>query len=110
MPHPGWSVRILTKNAAVARDFDLIEQHRNRVLLGLSITATPDKARIISAIEPGASSIPERLAVMREACKRGLRTYAMLCPLLPGTADASKQIDQMIRIVDCGSPPKQFVT
>jgi hypothetical protein len=38
---PGWTVRILTKNAVVAKDFDLVGQHRDRVLVGLSLTAPP---------------------------------------------------------------------
>ncbi|MBN1590528.1 MAG: hypothetical protein JW888_13520 [Pirellulales bacterium] len=102
LSQPGWSVRILTKNAAVARDFDLIEKHRDRILVGLSITAPPDKEDVISIIEPNASTISERMAVMREAHGRGLRTYAMLCPLLPGIAESSDQMDEMVRFaVEC---------
>ena len=40
LSQPGWSVGILTKNAVVKREFDLIEKYRDRVLIGLSITAT----------------------------------------------------------------------
>jgi len=102
LSQPGWSVRILTKNAAVKRDFDLIEKHRDRVLVGLSITATPENGDLIEIIEPNASSIPERMAVMIEATRRSLRTYAMLCPLLPGIADSPEQIDELIKsAVDC---------
>ena len=43
LAEPGWTVRILTKNAAVSEDFDLIKKHRDRVLVGLSLTATPDR-------------------------------------------------------------------
>ncbi len=103
LAEPGWTVRILTKNSAVVRDFDLIEKHRDRVLVGLSITAPPDKEDAISIIEPSASTIGDRMAVLREASARGLRTYAMLCPLLPGVADAPEQIDRMVRFaVECG--------
>ena len=103
LAEPDWTVRILTKNAAVTRDFDLIEKHRDRVLFGLSITAPPDKEDVISIIEPNASAISERMAVMREAHRRGLRTYAMLCPLLPRIADAPEQIGEMVRFaVQCG--------
>ncbi len=102
LSQPGWSVRILTKNAAVKRDFDLIEKHRDRVLVGLSITATPENADVIEIIEPNASSIPERMATMVEAAERGLRTYGMLCPLLPGIADSADQIDELVKFaVDC---------
>ncbi len=98
LSEPGWTVRILTKNAILAKDFDLIEKYRGRVLVGLSITATPDKRDVMSVIEPYASSIPDRIAALRDARTRGLRTYGMLCPLLPGIADSPNQIDELIKI------------
>jgi len=98
LPEPGWSVRILTKNTAVRNDFDLIEAHKDRVLVGLSITATPERANVMQIIEPNASSNRDRMLAMKEAAARGLRTYAMLCPLLPGIADSPDQIDQLIRL------------
>ena len=93
----GWTVRILTKNAAVLKDFDLIEKYKSRVLIGASITAMPDKQNVISLIEPYASPIEERMTVLREAHSRGFRTYAMFCPLLPGIADSPEQIDKLIQ-------------
>jgi DNA repair photolyase len=102
LSQPGWSVRILTKNAAVRHDFDLLERHRDRVLVGLSITATAVKGELIEIIEPNASSIPDRMVTMVEAAARGLRIYAMLCPLLPGIADLPDQIDELVKFaVDC---------
>ena len=38
LSEPGWTVRILTKNAAEIHDYDLIEQHPDRFLVGMSIT------------------------------------------------------------------------
>ena len=104
LSQPGWTVRILTKNAAVAKNFDLIEKYRDRVLVGLSITATPDQSDVIKIIEPNASSIEERLEVLQHAHNRGLRTYGMLCPLLHGIADSPEQIDELVKhMVDCGA-------
>ncbi len=94
---PGWTVRILTKSAAVRKDFDLIQKYKDRVLLGLSITGTPENSQIMSVVEPYASSNPERLAVMQEAYARGLRTYGMLCPPMPGIADSAEQIEELVR-------------
>ena len=94
----GWTVRVLTKNAAIIKDFDLIERYRDRVLVGLSITGTSDTTGILSIVEPTASSIQQRMAAMSEAHARGLRTYAMLCPLLPGIADTPEQIDNLVRL------------
>lgn len=96
LAEPDWSVRILTKNTAVAIDFDVIEKHRDRVQIGLSITATPDKEDVMAIVEPNASLVPDRMVVMKEAKRFGLRTYAMLCPLLPGIADSSKQIGKLV--------------
>ena len=97
LSQPGWSVRILTKNAVVAKDFDVIEQYPDRILFGMSITSTPDKAGQTAIIEPNASSISERTAVMKKAHKCGVRTYAMLCPLLLGIADSPDQIEQLVK-------------
>jgi DNA repair photolyase len=104
LAEPGWTVRILTKNAAVVEDFDLIKKHRDRVLVGLSLTAPPDKESVTSVIEPNASPISERMAAIKKAHKLGLRTYGMLCPLLPGISDSPEQIDELVRFVkDCGA-------
>lgn len=104
LSQPGWTVRVLTKNAAVVKDFDLIQQHRDRVLVGLSLTGTPDKEAVLSAVEPNASPISARLAAMEQVHRMGLRTYGMLCPLLPGIADAPEQIDWLVRFVaGCGA-------
>ena len=96
LAEPGWTVRILTKNAAVVREFDIIERYRDRVLVGLSLTGTAEASKILSIIEPNASPIEDRMAALREAHARGLRTYGMLCPLLPGIADSPDKIDRLV--------------
>ena len=102
LSQPGWTVRVLTKNAAVHKDFDLIKKHKDRVLVGLSITAPLEKSHVISVIEPRASSIERRMEVLREANDQGLRTYGMLCPILPGIADSLDQIDKLVKFaVEC---------
>jgi DNA repair photolyase len=96
LAEPGWTVRILTKNAAVQKEFDLIAKHQPRVLVGLSLTAPPDKTAVIEAVEPFASTIPERMAALGNAHRLGLRTYGMYCPLLPGIADDAGAIQSLI--------------
>lgn len=56
LSQPDWTVRVLTKNAAVREDFDLIERHRDRALVGLSITAPLYNGAAIQLLEPNASS------------------------------------------------------
>jgi DNA repair photolyase len=104
LAQPGWTVRILTKNAAIVHDFDLIEQFKDRVLVGLSLTAPPEKEKIQSLIEPNASTISERMGALRIAHAKNLRTYGMLCPLLPSIADDFESIDTLVKFVsDCGA-------
>jgi DNA repair photolyase len=78
-------------------DFDLISQHRDRVLVGLSITGTPDLGGVVAVLEPNASAIADRMLALVEARTRGLRTYAMFCPLMPGIADSPWQIDRLVQ-------------
>ncbi len=104
LEQPGWNVRVLTKSAHVVNDFDVISQYRDRVQVGISLTATPDKSDVCGIIEPNASSIPERMEAIREANKQGLRTYGMLCPLLPSIGNSPDQINEMVKfVVDCGA-------
>jgi DNA repair photolyase len=95
LAEPGWTVRILTKNAAVVDDFDIIEKYRSRVILGLSITSTNDK--ISSIIEPNASSITERMKALKLARAKGIRVYSMLCPLIAGIANSRAVIDELVQ-------------
>lgn len=102
LSQPDWAVRILTKNAAIRDDFDFLEEHRDRVLVGVSITAPLHRGASIHLLEPNASSIQDRMLTMVEAAARGLRTYAMLCPLLPGIADSEEDVRRLIKFaVDC---------
>jgi DNA repair photolyase len=70
LSEPGWVVRILTKNAAVQRDFDVVEKHRDRVLVGLSLTGTVSMERQLATIERNASPLSERIAALQEAMER----------------------------------------
>lgn len=103
LAQPGWTVRVLTKNAAVEHDFDLIQQHRDRVLVGLSLTASSSKAAAIEAVEPNASPLAQRMATMQKAHGLGLRTFGMLCPLLPGIGDDAQTVHQLVEFaLACG--------
>lgn len=97
---PDWTVRILTKNHQVENDFDLIKKYRDRVVVGLSITAPAEKSEIMQKIETNASSIEERIRVMHKAKEEGLRTYAMFCPILPVIADSPEQIDSYVQLAE----------
>lgn len=93
----GWTVRILTKNSAVEQDFDLIKKYRDRVSVGITITSTAKKGAMMQVVETNASSMEERIRVMKRAHQLGLRTYAMFCPILPGISDSQEDIDELVQ-------------
>lgn len=77
----GWPVVIQTRSPLVLRDIDIIRQARG-IEAGLSITTADDSIRRI--FEPLAPPVSERIKALDELHQAGIRTYAMIAPLLPG--------------------------
>lgn len=92
-------VRILTKSHQVQDELDLIRKHRDRVIVGLSTGAPVSREQVAQVIEPNASSVSDRLAVLNRARKMRLRTFGMLCPVLPGIGDSSEALEELFDAV-----------
>ncbi|MGD8446474.1 MAG: hypothetical protein PVI94_23435 [Desulfobacterales bacterium] len=92
-------VRILTKNAAVQDDFDLIRQYADQVELSLSLTAPPSKNNLIKILEPNASPLVDRIKALQAAKEMGIPVYGILCPCLPGIADTSEAFGELLDIM-----------
>jgi len=95
----GCKVRILTKNAAVKSDFDILQQFADRVELSLSLTAPPSKNLIMRVLEPHASSIEDRIEALQTAKQKRIPLYGVLCPCLPGIADTSAAFGELLDIM-----------
>jgi DNA repair photolyase len=91
-------VQILTKNAAVRGVFGLIKKHRDRVTVGMSITGLAEHEPVLSLIEPNASPVSERIKVMNEAHRRGLRTLAVFGPILPGLFRDADHLTKLLKL------------
>ncbi len=76
-----WPVIIQTRSPLVLRDVDILAGTKN-IEVGLSITTADDRIREL--FEPHAPAIPERLRALGELHDAGIRTYAMVAPMLPG--------------------------
>jgi DNA repair photolyase len=76
-----WPVVIQTRSPLVLRDVDILKETKN-VDVGLSIATADDEVRKL--FEPHAPPIPERLKALAELHGLGVRTYAMIAPILPG--------------------------
>jgi len=77
----GWSLVVQTRSPLVVRDADILASGPN-VEVGLSVTTADDGVRRL--FEPKAPSIPARLEALARLHRAGVRTFAMIAPLLPG--------------------------
>jgi DNA repair photolyase len=92
-----YPVTVLTKSALAERDLDLLTSLKDEVELGVTITTLDEGVRRL--MEPGGSPSIERLGLLQEARRRGLRTYAFLGPLLPGLSDNEESLTQLLKAV-----------
>jgi DNA repair photolyase len=76
-----WPVTIQTRSPLVLRDLDILKGAKE-LEAGLSITTADDKIRRL--FEPYATSVEDRLDTLEELHLNGIRTYAMIAPVLPG--------------------------
>ncbi len=97
LAYNNWPVVIQTRSPLVLRDIDILKGAVN-FEVGLTITTTDDEIRKL--FEPYAPPIKERLNTLNELHRSGIRTYAMIAPILPGAetlADALEgKIDYII--------------
>ncbi len=77
-----WPVTIQTKSPLVLRDVAIVENFED-IEVGFSI-ATADE-RIRTLFEAGTPPIGERVRALEVLHSRGIRAFAMIAPLLPGS-------------------------
>jgi len=81
-----WPVTIQTKSPLVLRDIDVLKE-ASEIEVGLTITTADDNIRRL--FEPNAPPIRERIRALDELHQAGLRTFAMIAPMLPHAEDLS---------------------
>jgi DNA repair photolyase len=79
--HP---VNILTKNALVTRDLDILTQlaEKNLVTVSLSIPTINEELR--RKLEPRTSSVNTKLQAIETLSQNGIPTHIMVAPIIPG--------------------------
>ena len=85
-----WPVVIQTRSPLVLRDMDILKKAVN-MEVGFSITTADDSIREL--FEPHAPSITDRLRALEELHNSGIRTYAMIAPLLPGAEALAEYLE-----------------
>lgn len=76
-----WPVTVQTRSPLVLRDLDILKPGRD-FEVGMSITTADDGIR--NLFEPGAPPIMERIRALDELHRNGIKTFAMIAPMLPG--------------------------
>ncbi len=92
----GWPITVQTKSPLVLRDIDLFRRS-DKTEVGLSVTSADDEMRRL--FEPNAPSIKKRLKALGELHLAGIRTYAMIAPMLPGAEELAAQLSGKVDYV-----------
>jgi DNA repair photolyase len=86
---------VITKSPLVARDVDLLGELQDVGLVSVSFTTiNEDKRR---SVELRARSTRERLDALRKLNAAGVRTCALLLPIIPGYTDDEQELQDLIR-------------
>ncbi|HTN77343.1 MAG TPA: PA0069 family radical SAM protein [Pirellulaceae bacterium] len=78
---------IITKNALVARDLDLLQPLAEMNLVRVNISLTSLDAELLRTLEPRTSSPQARLRAIAELSAAGVPARVMVAPIIPGLND-----------------------
>ena len=92
----GWPITVQTKSPLVLRDIDLFRRS-DKIEVGLSVTSADDEIRQL--FEPHAPPIKERIKALEELHLAGIRTYAMIAPMLPGAEELAAKLSGKVDYV-----------
>lgn len=77
-----WPIVVQTKAHLIARDIEVLRKC-NDIEVGITITTCDDNIRKI--YEPRASTINDRINILKLLHSQGIPTFAMIAPILPHT-------------------------
>jgi DNA repair photolyase len=79
--HP---VGIITKNAAILNDLDLLKELGRQQLVGVNISVTSLSEKTRRILEPRTATIARRLETIKALTEHNIPVNAMLAPIIPG--------------------------
>lgn len=103
--HP---LSIITKNALIERDADLLGAMAARNLAGACISVTSLDARLARAMEPRASTPARRLKAMETLARAGVPVMVGFAPVIPGLND--HEMERVLKAAaDAGATRAMYV-
>lgn len=79
-----WPAAVQTRSPLVVRDLDILQSGKY-FEVGMSVTTADDHMRLL--FEPAAPPIPQRIEALERLHQAGIKTFAMIAPILPGAED-----------------------
>ncbi|NMH27175.1 PA0069 family radical SAM protein [Flavobacterium silvaticum] len=79
--HP---VGIITKNALIMRDADLLQELAKDNLVGVNVSITSLSEKTRALVEPRTATIKKRLETVKALSEKGIPVNVMLAPIIPG--------------------------
>src|SRR3954467_1537752 len=77
-------VGIITKNAGILRDKDLLVQMAAKSLVSILVSITSFQEELRRVMEPRTTTAKQRLRVIKDLSESGIRMGVMLGPMIPG--------------------------
>ena len=88
----GFSASILTKSDLVVRDMDLLQKMDNA---SVSVSVAFNDNRIRHQFEANTIDTEARIGALRKLRKAGIKTSALICPVIPYIMDVTPLIDML---------------
>ncbi|MCA9156804.1 MAG: PA0069 family radical SAM protein [Planctomycetales bacterium] len=84
----GQPIGIVTKNALITRDIDILADMASHNLTRVAVSLTSLDQSLTRVLEPRTSSPASRLRAMRELSSAGIPVIVMTAPIIPGLNDS----------------------
>ena len=84
-------IGMLTKNALITRDIDVLQELARKNLASILISVTSFNEELRRTMEPRTSTASQRLHAMEQLAKAGVPVGVMLGPMIPGLNDHELQ-------------------
>jgi len=92
----GWPVTIQTKSPLVLRDMELLTKFKE-IEVGLTITTADENIKKV--FEPNSPPIKSRIETLEKLHSEGVKTFAMIAPLLPKAEGLAAQLSGRVEYV-----------
>lgn len=90
---------ILTKSPLVTRDLDVLRRAAAATDVTVNFSLGTLDERVWRATEPGSPDPRLRVAAMARLTDAGIRTGALVAPVLPGLSDSAEQLQEVLAAV-----------